>query len=498
MANPFFVPQMITNYKKPGFVLFIFLLIISLQLAVQLSSPFAFGADGYYYAAQVNSYITKGRFFSPDSSPILYGLVLFSKLGTNIVITNKVFVSLLVGFLFLASYRLAVSLTKDFFLSVLFGLILVSSSFIPHFSFNFIKNLGGVVFFILFLTELWNLENQNHKERRIIYFRLVLCFVLVFLSHKITAGISFFLLLPFVWKQVPLSKFHRFLILLSLPFCLIGLGFIFPNILHWKDLKTVLLEDLEFQFLSPFYKYSQIFPEFLFEQILFFFSPIIYWITRPKLTNESKAFYDRLVILFFLLSLPIFSYTAFSFPFRLFLLIFIPAILLLLPAFSKIKSKLTIGIICLLLFFYQWFTMNREKDFNNQDYKLYSILLPLLQFPKNTLIIVHQGFDYFICYNKAGDAFHFLPEEKHKNRPIYRIVYGVSAAEYEKYLKKDVKIQYLPGFYSVIEENRWQEFLTELPADTKKRILDWKNPNTHRTNTMLRNESFKEKSKKIL
>ncbi|TGN07466.1 hypothetical protein EHR08_15695 [Leptospira bandrabouensis] len=497
MTNPFFVPLMITNYKKPGFVLFIFLLIVSLQLAVQLSSPFAYGADGYYYAAQVNSYLTKGRFFSPDSSPILYGLVLFSKLGTNIVITNKVFVSLLVGFLFLAGYRLAISLSQNFFLSVLFGLVLVSSSYIPHFSFNFIKNLGGIVFFILFLTELWILEKQKNKAKQINYLRLALCFVLVFLSHKITAGISLLLLLPWVWKQVPLSKHSRILILLVLPLCLVGVSFLFPNVLHWKDLKTVLLEDLEFQFLSPFYKYSQIFHEFLWEQILFFFSPLLYWITRPNLDNESKVFYDKVVVLFFFLSLPIFSYTAFSFPFRLFLLIFIPANLLLLPTLSKIKSKSAIGVLCLFLFFYQWFTMNREKDFNNQDYKLYSILLPLLQIPKESLIIVHQGFDYFICYNKAGDAFHFLPEKKHKNRTIFRIAYGVSASEYKKYLPHGTKIQYLPGFYSVLEESSWQEFLTQLPADSKKRILNWKNPHTYRTSTMLRNESFKVKNKKI-
>lgn len=488
---------MITNYKKFGFVFLIFLLIVTLQLTVQLSSAFAYGADGYYYAAQVNSYITKGRFFSPDSSPILYGMVLFSKLGSNIVITNKVFVSLLIGFLFLSGYRLAVFLTQNELTSILFGLVLISSSFIPHFSFNFIKNLGGIVFFIIFLTELWILEQSTDRSKRFNYLRLALSFILVFLSHKITAGISFFLLLPWIWKQVPLSKRYRILILLVLPLTLIGISFLFPNVLHWKDLKTVLFEDLHFQFLSPFYKYSEIFPEFVLEQILFFFSPLVYFITRSKLNKESQSFYDKLVILFFLLSLPIFSYTAFNFPFRLFLLIFIPATVILLPSFSNIKSNRIKIILCMFVFFYQWFTIVKEKDFNNQDYKLYSILLPLFQFPPNTLIIVHQGFDYFICYNKAGDAFHFLPEEKHKNRPIYRIVYGVSAKEYEKYLKKDVKIQYLPGFYSVLEEEKWQEFLTQLPAELKSRILDWKNPNTHRTNSMLRNESFKKKNTTI-
>lgn len=497
MAIPSYVLPMIIYCKKKGIVLGIFLLIVCLQSVVQFSSNFAYGADGYYYAAQVNSYLTKGRFFSPDSSPILYGLVYFSKLGTSIVATNKIFVSFIVGILFLSGYRLAVLVTKKVSTSILFGILLVSSSFLPHFSFNFIKNLGGILFFILFLTELWILEQNKKKEKLTIYIRLGLSFLLVFFSHKLTAGISFCFLLAWVWKQIPISKFYRFCILVGLPFVLMGLALVFPNLPHWSDLKTIVLEDLKFQWLSPFYQYAKIFPEFIFEQILFFVSPFVYLLTRSQLDQKSKSFYDQLFVLFFLLSLPIFSYTAFSFPFRLFLLVFIPGSILLLPALTKIKSIVWIIFLCVFLILYQWFAMIREKDFNNQDYKLYSILIPLFQFPKDSLIIVHQGFDYFICYNKAGDAFHFLPEEKHKNRPIYRIAYGVSAAEYKKHLSKEIKIQYLPGFYSVLEEGKWQEFLKALPAESKDRILDWRNPHTYRTNTMLRNESFKVSSKKI-
>ncbi|TGK86928.1 hypothetical protein EHQ24_04850 [Leptospira noumeaensis] len=497
MANVSSVLLMITDYKRKGFVFGIFVILVSLQLFVQLSSSFAFGADGYYYAAQVNSYITKGRFFSPDVSPILYGLVYFSKLGNNIVLTNKVFVSLLVGFLFLAGYRLGVHLTSRRLISILIGLILVSSSFLPHFSFNFIKNLGGILFFILFLTEILILEKLGNQRKPIHYIRLVFIFGMVFLSHKITAGISLCFLIPWVLKQIRFQKLYGIYLAIGLFFVLIGLTIIFPNLLHWEDLKTIILEESKFQFLSPFYQYTKLYPEFVLEQILFFLSPLFYLFTRSKLEHFQKTFYDKLVVLFFLLSLPIFSYTAFSFPFRMFLLIFIPGTILILPALSQIKSKWMVTLLCVLIFPYQYFTMIRGKEFNNQDYKLYSILLPLFQFPKDTLIIVHQGFDYFICYHKAGDAFHFLPEEKHKNRPIYRIVYGVSAEDYKTFLPKDTKIQYLPGFYSVIEERKWQEFLEKLPAESKNRILDWKNPNTHRTNTMLRNEIFKEKNKKI-
>ncbi|TGL48738.1 hypothetical protein EHQ59_14770 [Leptospira kemamanensis] len=493
MANSNFVLPMTTKSKQILILLGLFVFIFILQFLVQMSSPFAFGADGYYYAAQVNSYVSKGRFFSPDSSPILYGLVAFSKFGSNIVITNKIFVSLLVSTIFLSGTRLAYLLTNQFLASICFGVFLISSSYLPHFSFNFIKNLGGILFFILFLSELYLVETLGTSRRWYHFLRLLFLFALVFFSHKITAGIAVCFLFVWLIKQIPVNQKLSFYFAIGLFLALIGLSIFFPNTLHWNDIKMVLYESFEFEFLSPFYQYAKLYPEFSLEQILWFLSPILYLFNRKRLEPNQKSFYDKLFVLFVFLSLPIFSYTAFSFPFRMFLLIFIPGSILLLPSLAKSKEKWVLTLLLLLLIPYQTYAMVRGKEWNNQDYKLYSILLPLFQFPKNTLIIVHQGFDYFICYNKVGDAFHFLPEEKHKNRPIYRIVYGVSALEYQRYLPKETKIQYLPGFYSVLEEKNWQDFLSQLPADLKLRILNWKNPNTHRTQTMLRNEAFKEK-----
>ncbi|TGL72419.1 hypothetical protein [Leptospira jelokensis] len=497
MVNSNSVLPMITKFKKPITVFLFFILIVGLQLSVQMNSRFAYGADGYYYAAQVNSYVTKGRFFSPDASPILYGLVLFSKFGSDIVLTNKIFVSLLVGFLFVVATRLSFLLTHQFSISICFGVLFISSSFIPHFSFNFIKNLGGIFFFILFLTELNLSYPSDTKKRWFHYVRIFVFFVLVFFSHKITAGIAICFFIPWVVKHIQWNQFFSWVFLFGIVLILVGFSLLFPNTLHWNDLKAVIAENLEFQLLSPFYQYAKLYPEFLFEQIVFFLSPLLYLFTRKDLDSKQKSFYDQMLVFYFLVSLPIFSYTAFSFPFRIFLLVFIPGSFLILSFLTKFKSQWKIGFLCLFLFPYQMVTMVRGKEFNQQDYKLYSIILPLFQFPKNSLIIVHQGFDYFICYNKAGDAFHFLPEEKHKNRPIYRIVYGVSATEYNLYLPKETKIQYLPGFYSVLEEKTWQEFLQNLPEDSRERILNWKNPNAHRTQTMLRNETFKEKSNSI-
>ncbi|XDD47835.1 hypothetical protein AB3N60_07100 [Leptospira sp. WS39.C2] len=495
MVNSNSVLPMTTNYKEKLILFGTILLVLSLQVLVQLSSEFAYGADGYYYAAQVNSYVTKGRFFSPDASPILYGLVYFSKLGNDIVITNKIFVSLLVVSLFFVSFRFAFLLSKKFYVSLFFGLFLISSSYLPHFSFNFIKNLGGILFLILLLTEIYNLEKNNFDRKLLQYVKIFLFFGLVFFSHKITAGIALCFLLLWLGKHSHSFKYKTITVIFGVISLVTVVSVFFPNTLQWNDLQTTFSENLQFDFQIPFYQYSKLYPEFIWEQIVFFLSPLIYLITRRKLTKDQKSFYDQFLVLFVLLTLPFFTYTAFNFPFRMFLLVFIPGTFLLLPFFSQIKSAIILVILCVLLFPYQYFTMIRGKDFNNQDYKLYSIILPLFQFPKNTLIIVHQGFDYFICYHKAGDAFHFLPEEKHKNRPIYRIVFGVSSLEFKKYLGESTKIQYLPGFYSILEENKWQEFLSLLPADRKEQILDWRNPNTHRTKTMLINESFKEITK---
>ncbi|MCB1309261.1 MAG: hypothetical protein KDK30_13805, partial [Leptospiraceae bacterium] len=72
----------------PGLLLLV-ALIGAARFAYLNEQDYAWGMDGYYYAAQVNSFRTKGRFFSPDSSPVLYGMVLCSYIFDDIVQANK-------------------------------------------------------------------------------------------------------------------------------------------------------------------------------------------------------------------------------------------------------------------------------------------------------------------------------------------------------------------------------------------------------------------------
>src|SRR5690349_11005706 len=65
--------------------------LFGLTLHALSATPYAIGIDGYYYAAQIRSYWEKGRFFAHDTSWVLYAMAFFSRLGTDIVVLNKVF-----------------------------------------------------------------------------------------------------------------------------------------------------------------------------------------------------------------------------------------------------------------------------------------------------------------------------------------------------------------------------------------------------------------------
>ncbi|MDF3821098.1 hypothetical protein P3G55_14400 [Leptospira sp. 96542] len=485
----------ITKFKKYFILLVFFFVTFSIHLFVLNTSKYSFGADGYYYSAQVHSYITKGRFFSPETSPILYFLVFLSKLIPNTVFANKVGISIITSCLFLAGYRLGRTFLR-FYQSIFFGLLLVSTSFVSHFTFNFVKNLGGILFFILFISEslkfVWRINNHQTYIQKL---TLCILFVLVFFSHKLMAGVAFFFVLPGIFNTQKFKTSQTLFVIFLGLVILFLFPYFFPNLIHWEDILNYTKE-LEFsKFQLPFLKYAKLYNKFYLELILLFLSPIVLFLNWKKIPSKKKQFWITVFLSYFILSFPFFHYAAYNFHLRMFLLIFIPCILFFIPLIQNIRNNLILLTLCILTCFYQFYTVYQMKDENNQDYELYDIILPLLNFPKDTLIIVHQGFDYFICYKNGGDAFHFLPEEKHKNRPIYRIVYGVSDLLYKTYLPEETTIQYLPGFYSVLKEVDWQNFVDSIPEVEKKRILNWKNPHEYRTKSMLRNERFKTEKK---
>ncbi|MCE9500813.1 MAG: hypothetical protein K8R21_09980, partial [Leptospira sp.] len=401
----------------------LFLWSLAIRLHMLFKSPYAMGMDGYYYAGQVKSLFEKGRFFSPDSSPVIYLLAFFSKLGTDIVVTNKITISLLSASLIFPAYLLGKKIAGPL-CGIMIASVIVSNSFSMLFAIDYVKNLGGILFFLFFLGEFleltWNPGNRKH------FFLFILFFILTFFSHKLMGGISlifvFFFSVYFFrknWKIVLLTSG-----LIAIP--LILSAFFIPNLLHSTDL--IRFEDtLSAHMQFPPASYLANSQTSIFHKIevwVFFLSPAFLFFTKEN-SPELKFFLLSLLFLFLFLSNPYFKFDSNDLAFRLFLLLFIPGSIFIGIALKGLKP-VPLFFVAIMLCALQIQASRIYENKNFTDYALYDRLIGKIGLPENSLLVVHQGFDYFYCYKTRKDSFHFLPEEKHKGRPVYRIAYGLS------------------------------------------------------------------------
>ena len=83
---------------------FFFIFTLFLRLQILFSNPHAWGADGYYYAAQMKHIYMRGYFFSMDSSLVLKYLLLFTKFSNDYVFTNKIAIGIISSLIVFPAY----------------------------------------------------------------------------------------------------------------------------------------------------------------------------------------------------------------------------------------------------------------------------------------------------------------------------------------------------------------------------------------------------------
>jgi len=478
--------------------------VIAIRAASLFSTEFAFGIDGYYYAAQIKSFWLKGRFFSPDSSIILPAMAYFSKLGGDTVFMNKLFVLFLNLFLLFGAYLTGSRVSKfsGLLLATYFGV----SSLAIQFSFEFVKNFGGLVFYIYFLAFLIKPE-----KTKVDYLLIALFFISGSLSHKLIAGIS--LLSAFLFFLHMLYSAHKERVLLFLKkqylwiltatvIFVVGFSTAYlylPNFLHLTDLERVAKAFSFFPQLAAasylkirMYDTVSLVETGLILSVLLF--SIVKGIRQFRLKAKVTSGFTVLLSLA-LLSVawfPFLQFTQFDLAYRLFLLSFIPVGLLGI-CFIDIQPRLQPLVLVSLLALGVW---NNHKVATEKrwgiDYGTISQVTPLIKLPEDSLMIVHQGFDYYYCYAERKDAYHFLAEKKHEGRPIFRLAFGVPSDLYEQYLGEQVQqIQFLPGFYSLLPEKLWSAFIEKLPKSERSKHETWRNPYTSREGFLRRNDKFK-------
>ena len=475
----------------PAAVGVLFGLSFALRLYVLLSSRYAFGADGYYYAAQVRSYWLHGRFFSPDSSLPLYFLTYFSRLGDDIVLMNKVAVALLASAIAWPSYLLGRTLSGQRG-GLVAAAILTSSSFAVYFTFEFVKNLGGIFFFLFFLHRFAVLLQRTRsgappwRDATLLLF----FFVLVFLSHKLMAGLAI-AVLP---VGLVLAFWSRRRILWAcaagLFVCVGAAAVLLPNVLHLADFSRVS-GILSWRAGLPALAYIRTeHPPWwnVAELLVLCLAPLTLPVTYRNIRPAARLLTLVLAGTVILANAPFLIYRTDNLTFRFLILAFIPGGLILSALWERwhVAAAVAAALLCLPA---QWVGLRQAERNSPFDYELYDGLLPLIELPENHLLIVHQGFDYFYCYSGRGDAFHFLPEAKHRARPIFRLVHGLPLDMLAAHLDVKREVRILPGYY-LMPEATYQKFLSRAPAAVRRRLHTWRNPHIRRPGYMLRNEKL--------
>lgn len=133
------------------------------RFAALEKSPYANGLDGYFYVGQVHFLLEEGAFRIPDSSPVLYLLAAFSLPFSELVTAVKAGSALMNSLLLLTAALTARRLFADpgeenkagrrspGMAAVLAASLFALSPSLSQMGSEYLKNLGGLLFFFLFL-----------------------------------------------------------------------------------------------------------------------------------------------------------------------------------------------------------------------------------------------------------------------------------------------------------------------------------------------------------
>ncbi|MBE7412842.1 MAG: hypothetical protein L6Q54_01495 [Leptospiraceae bacterium] len=459
-------------------VFFIFIFFQTLEFLTE--SKYAFGLDGYYYVVQVRSYIENGKFLIPDFSLVFYFFVFLSKFGNDIVFTNKLGISLILSFIAVPSYLLGKKIsnrTGGIFLSV----FIISNTLIFYFAIEYLKNLLGIMFMLFFLNEYFSiLKNKMHS---FIAIKLFLFASFSLLSHKLTGALCIFLLFVlFLYYFRKISFLFKIIgfILIFFIFLIVYQNLIF----HFLDLDRFNNFDLEHLQISARSYWREIQPCSTFYSVEIFVYAVIP-IFSILLWFYSNGYERRIlfiaIFLYYLFNIPFLKFIEKDAAFRLYIVNFIPSGIVLLLGIKRLPNTIILMFsVCIFLYIIP------SRNFHNNRTKInYSELekiVPKIAVPSNALLIAHPGFDYFYHYTTKKEVFRFLPEVEYKEKPIYRIVFGLSYDYVNKknLYSKDINI--LNSEYSLMKEESWKKIHNSMPKNMYNSYNNWRNPYLHRPN----------------
>jgi hypothetical protein len=443
-------------------------------------SEFAPGLDGYYYTGQVKFFRLDGRFKIPESSPVLYFLVLVSYLFSDIIFANKLSAAFLGSIILVPAYFLAKEITQNKYAGLLCSLLLAVSSSITYMTVEFVKNLGAMLFIFSFMFFLQRIQSGQKSKSSLIW--AAIFGLLAFFSHRSAAILILLILAGGLSLRRKKYNWNSFLIMIGVVSLLLVIFAIFKKLhpaaggLHLADLgrfENSMAAGFNLPALSGFYR--KVLPQSLWLEFSFyFFIPFAGLAFFRTMGPGLKT----LTIILLMLTQPFWNLQELGMGFRAYLLAGTLAPVLIaglvghwLPSADEKSGAFKIHFFLFLIFlgavYYQFWNSPRIYDIKKDPpYAYYRKIIESFSLPKDSLLICHRGFNIFYTVTTLKDGLNYIPEYHVPADKLWRLSYFVDFGKYRQYIpekivKGDVKELDFP--YHLIREDAWRKFLKKIP-----------------------------------
>jgi hypothetical protein len=471
---------------------FLILGVFWLRYAYLVRQPFLWGPDAYYYGLQIKFFSLTGAFKIADRSLVLPLMGWTAKFGLSYQASIILWVSLIQLFCGLNVILANRILRRDFQISqgIFWGLYLMVSPTMTFLCLIFPKYAFSLIF-----MPFWPSGLIKPK-----YWPLTLLSVIISgLNH-----LTMLAIIPLVFGTVALSRrdcrqqllkskwrlFGSCLVILVLSLMISRKYLLWSDLqrIDWQGLQPVCWTLLSRAGIPGIIKVETILTFVIFGWL---------FLSRKSMENPSVSSLFWLPLVLFLLIIPLGSREMMGIAERLALLT--PVVMILLLAEINMVGftyeKRYTALLGVMLLFTGWFPHIYfhwiYPNYLNPDYALYHQITRKLTKMDIPMLIAHQGLNYYYKYLTMKESFPYAPEDHWPKPKIWRVVFGVTPQEWSYYLPERYGwgsglLVDLPGAYSLIREDGWNEFCNQIRQksgdhDLYDRVFrSWRNPSQKR------------------
>lgn len=482
--------------------LFALVLILFLSVGLRHSyfsrTEYAIGSDGYFHVIQAKSLYEEGKTHAPDSSLTPQLLLFTYKIVGDWEKSQKVFLSAVSVMMILAAYFFFRLFFKDDSRENKEWLILIPTAlfaFSPTQTYiiaQFAKQTLGLSAFLIFLILFFNLTRKEKAEWWD-YTALFVSAVLCLFTHRIY-GVLAFASLPFLLNRKILLIGGA----VGITMLILGTFFV-PGIVSLVEIERFsgILNGYPSFYPLNIFRQTGFHLGWLIEMLLFFFAFGMITIERIRVLKEDKKafFQNRFENYFWFLMLlgafPFFNMDSLDMGFRLFItavsLTSIPSAMILKRDSKAGDKKMIIGgliiaLAFLILRFNQTYRLEGLPNFgvyhmiadDTEEYFAENDIEP-------EILVMHHGLSFYYTYLTSRHTFPFEPGEKYNKTNTYRLAFGISDFEWERYLPEDGLLLKF-GDYDLIREDVWDEFVDNALSDGElsNKLSSYLNPSEER------------------